>query len=1149
MPETWRELPTQDKLNIFVSSRLGECKDERKVASKAISDINHSPVLFEHLGARSYRSRDLYLSRLRASQIMVAIYRDGYGYIDEQGGMEISGVEDEFRAAQAQGIPLLVYALRERENRDPRLEAIVREAENAVVLSYYSVPDELYERIKNDVTAEITRSVLRPDITRDALKETSSVLLARAEKRQGALLPRPEVINSLRTLIESEDAVGIYGSAGIGKTTLAAQVADEIGGKYLRVTDLAPRDLFTACASALAKDGLEQTFSTLAGAQLGFSAAWAEAKSFVLIVDECDFIGELQRAIQLAGGTSNGRKLVVTSRSPIVSMASFEVPELTHAEAEALAGKSLTALDPKMAVTPLAAQDLRREATRQPSAQASEIVAYLAISPRPLDADDLLNLLGLENVGALYSDMATLSRLVDDTPTGFRLIHAEIGETQKTELRSTPQRLRFYVNRLLPLFEHDARSAYQIALLLDDGSEDQFAYAAIRESAQLGDWRLGRQVAERLLNEALNEERRADAFHLMLTLTHPMELMGEAAQAAELLDRAREIAPSLGDDAVRQVNELTLGASARKTLSAQDVAALEELRDRYRSEDAMWDHARVGLELSALYIASKLYEKAVDVLRDAISHFEEVGDEYGLDLSERNLASALSALDGTDAEVDELLRRISDRSSSSTDQRRQRAWYCNVLTRKYRTAKRYDEAISVAREAIDLSKSLGDESLRALNLINLGNVYKDIREAKLALDTYSEAGNVAQTCGRRDIEADASRLRAGVLNDLPESEEFASNRHEQAKLFAEHALGLLSGTIYFEALARSHIELADSEEELGHEALAARSYFKAADEFRKVPDDVAFEHALIRATENAIEADTNLYIEELNSLFGADLDLEQSLGRQFIGLIGPLIASVPRKYFVRILGRHLQMVRDNLPPLLRPVLLEQTIEALSGPRVKSAASGAAWRQLFPALIVPFLSRDNKKSYLQRRLARSLSDNIEGLDFRDYRDGQVWTVVLNLARPCTITIMAIDESFDGLIAAQSLAVFLKAFESEISEIVGNARAIELDIQVARYDEMPDDLRAMSEQMFSLSETLEEQHAAATRTDDFSGDTPTMVFLHPEFLDRVVAGTGAAGSLQYLFAMTLSEILHQCFEGQVDLDQIRPKMMRLVKDTIS
>ena len=86
--------PIDSKLGIFVSSRIVECKEERTVAKTAISSINHTPILFEHLGARSISPRTLYLSHLNASHFMIAVYKDGYGYIDEKGGMEISGLED-----------------------------------------------------------------------------------------------------------------------------------------------------------------------------------------------------------------------------------------------------------------------------------------------------------------------------------------------------------------------------------------------------------------------------------------------------------------------------------------------------------------------------------------------------------------------------------------------------------------------------------------------------------------------------------------------------------------------------------------------------------------------------------------------------------------------------------------------------------------------------------------------------------------------------------------------------------------------------------------------------------------------------------------------------------------------------------------------
>ena len=59
IPEPWDLETTQDKLNIFVSSRIKECEAERRVARDSIRSINHNPILFEHIGARSVRPRTL----------------------------------------------------------------------------------------------------------------------------------------------------------------------------------------------------------------------------------------------------------------------------------------------------------------------------------------------------------------------------------------------------------------------------------------------------------------------------------------------------------------------------------------------------------------------------------------------------------------------------------------------------------------------------------------------------------------------------------------------------------------------------------------------------------------------------------------------------------------------------------------------------------------------------------------------------------------------------------------------------------------------------------------------------------------------------------------------------------------------------------
>jgi tetratricopeptide (TPR) repeat protein len=217
----------------------------------------------------------------------------------------------------------------------------------------------------------------------------------------------------------------------------------------------------------------------------------------------------------------------------------------------------------------------------------------------------------------------------------------------------------------------------------------------------------------------------------------------------------------LGQEERNRVAEVTLSSRARRTLTEGDVRGLEEIRERYLSIGSTWDSARIGLELSAIYIGGHAYEQAVQVLRPTLAGFQEVGDDYGVDLAERNLAASLAAVPGHDAEVDELASRVERRSSDSIDSRRQKAWYNNILGRRYRHSGRLDDAEKVTKETIELSIELGEASLTALTCINLGNVYRDKKDIRAALDAYARAGTQAQLCGRRDIEADGTvRLSA-----------------------------------------------------------------------------------------------------------------------------------------------------------------------------------------------------------------------------------------------------------------------------------------------------------------------------------------------------------------------------------------------------
>lgn len=96
-----------DKLGVFISSSIKECRAERIKAKQAVISINHRPLMFEGIGARSDTPRHVYLGLIAQAQIFVGIYKSNYGWIGP--GMTISGVEDEFRNARARGIPALIY--------------------------------------------------------------------------------------------------------------------------------------------------------------------------------------------------------------------------------------------------------------------------------------------------------------------------------------------------------------------------------------------------------------------------------------------------------------------------------------------------------------------------------------------------------------------------------------------------------------------------------------------------------------------------------------------------------------------------------------------------------------------------------------------------------------------------------------------------------------------------------------------------------------------------------------------------------------------------------------------------------------------------------------------------------------------------------
>jgi hypothetical protein len=98
----------------------------------------------------------MYSAYLAQSQVFVGIYWQRYGWVAP--GMEISGLEDEFRLAA--GKPMLLYLKRPAPDQEPRLAAMIDTIRAAGTASYraFGTPRELERLLADDLAVLLSES-------------------------------------------------------------------------------------------------------------------------------------------------------------------------------------------------------------------------------------------------------------------------------------------------------------------------------------------------------------------------------------------------------------------------------------------------------------------------------------------------------------------------------------------------------------------------------------------------------------------------------------------------------------------------------------------------------------------------------------------------------------------------------------------------------------------------------------------------------------------------------------------------------------------------------------------------------------------------------------------------------------------------------
>jgi len=148
-------LTPDQRVRVFISSTLEELAPERAAARRAIARLHLVPVWYES-GARPHPPRNMYRAYLEQSQVFVGIYWQRYGWVAP--GMEISGLEDEYRLAA--GKPMLLYVKRPAPDQEPRLTAMIEGIRAAGAVSYraFATPRELERLLADDLAVLLSET-------------------------------------------------------------------------------------------------------------------------------------------------------------------------------------------------------------------------------------------------------------------------------------------------------------------------------------------------------------------------------------------------------------------------------------------------------------------------------------------------------------------------------------------------------------------------------------------------------------------------------------------------------------------------------------------------------------------------------------------------------------------------------------------------------------------------------------------------------------------------------------------------------------------------------------------------------------------------------------------------------------------------------
>lgn len=461
----------------------------------------------------------------------------------------------------------------------------------------------------------------------------------------------------------------------------------------------------------------------------------------------------------------------------------------------------------------------------EPQKRVLEVLSLFTERINQFDLLDIINKINNENSNIITfnSVLKDLDKFVDRDGELIEIHHPYFSEFLKNKLISDG--IFTWLKNEVGETYFEKGDYYKAVLLLFDVNNDLIKDKLISVFPyyiENGLWDFAIQVLLKIISN-LDIENSFEKAYSLYHLSNAYRLIGDTTSAEESLKKAIMIFKELDKNEWLAMCQVW---RALDYVEKGDFEKVEELHKEiisYAFENPFVE-ATINFNISKFYIDLYEFESAIDYILKSLEIFRNYSDRRGIKFSLVNLSICLMKLDRLDEAVEyasaalELAREDNDSVIEGSA--------LNTLTICNRLLNKLEEAEIYGLECIKVWNLLKQKPKLVMNLINLGNVYSDLKNYEKAFEVYLEGYEVAQEINLAKEQARAAELIAHILR--------IQGKYSEAFKYIDKSIELSKGTVDYYRMGEAYWEAALCYKALGEINDAIKSFNEASINFKEI---------------------------------------------------------------------------------------------------------------------------------------------------------------------------------------------------------------------------------------------------------------------------------------------------------------------------